>query len=59
MLQKVEWSNKTEVFLTVSLRGLRETDSSRVDIVHVINRGAVRLLYNRVFKLQDLRNGLH
>lgn len=45
--------------ITVSLCGLCEADSARVDIVHVMNRSCVRLLSNWVFVFQNFRNGFH
>lgn len=39
--------------------GLRETDSSGVDVVHVMDRGVVWLLCDRLFVLQNLWDGLH
>ena len=44
---------------TVSLCGLGEADSSRVDVVHVVDGGTVRVLRQRVLILQHLRDGLH
>ena len=47
------------MILTISLCGLCETNSTGVDVVHVMDWGAVWLLCNRFFVLQDLRDGLH
>ena len=43
---------------TISLCGLCETNSTGVDVVHVMDRGALWLC-SWFFVLQDLRDGLH
>lgn len=58
-LQKASDLRVTARLPTISLCGLCESDSARINIVHVMNRGGIRMIRNGVFVVHNFRDGIY